>query len=222
MNPRVSTFGRALVAFGAALLLAGCSFSLLKPAPAPSYYEIPAARAGAMAGGSVAWQLTVDEPSASRDINTDRILVRSGSAEVKYFGGVRWIDRAPRLVQAHLTEAFDRSGRIVGVARGTPGIRTDYKLISDLRTFAVVNSGDRSKASVSIALSLQLVRTATAGIIAAKTFEESVPADGQSMETVARAFGAALDKIVAQSVAWTIAAGEADSRSYPKPRSAVH
>lgn len=213
MSARPSSVSRLCALLGAAALLAGCSFHLLKPPPAPSYYDIPSARVSAQAGAPVAWQLSVDEPGASREINTDRILVRSGRAEVKYFGGVRWVDRSPRLVQARLAEGFDRSGRLVGVARGTLGIRTDYKLISDLRTFEVSTGG--SKASVSIGLSVQLVRASTATIVAAKAFEESVPTDGQSIEAVASSFGAALDKVVASSIAWTLTAGEADFKGRP-------
>lgn len=205
----------------ALVLLGGCSFSLVKPPPSPSYYEIPSSRNEIVAGPAVAWQLTIDEPQASREINTDRILVRSGNAEVKYFGGVRWIDRAPRLVQARLAEGFDRSGRIVGVAWGAPGIRSDYKLISELRSFSVLASGDRARANVSVALSLQLVRMSTATIIAAKTFEEGAATDAGSMEAVARSFGDALDKVVAQAMAWAIDAGETDSRARAKSVRAV-
>ena len=111
----------------AASLLGGCS--LLSSAP-PQLYDLSPKNTFDDAAPAAAWQLVVEEPTTPNAINTDRIAVRPSALVVQYFGGVKWTDRAPALVQTLLVESFENSGKIIGVGRRSVGMTGDYVLTS--------------------------------------------------------------------------------------------
>jgi cholesterol transport system auxiliary component len=190
-----------------------CTFNLIGGGPVPSLYDVRAEPSFAREAPAVSWQLIVLEPVASRELDTDRILVRPTSPLVKYFADVRWVDRAPRLVQTRLVEAFQKSGRITGVARGATGLRGDYELSSELRAFDTHEDKGPNQRSVRVALDLKLVRQPGSMIVATRSFEASAPATDNSITGVANAFGTSLAKLLAEAVPWSLAAGEVDYQS---------
>ncbi len=113
----------------AALLSAGCVSVLPEAAPpGPRYALAPvstpdqyaelasndAAGAG-LAAARVSWSLAIEDPVASRAIDTTKIARVSEGFEYRYFAGGEWTDRAPRLVSLALARSFENSDRILNV-----------------------------------------------------------------------------------------------------------
>ncbi|MCE9522672.1 MAG: ABC-type transport auxiliary lipoprotein family protein, partial [Alphaproteobacteria bacterium] len=134
---RGATYRRAgLVVTGfAALTLGGCSLPDLGSGPAPDLYVLSPKSTFPADIPAVDWQLIVDEPSTAKGIDTDRIAIAPSSLEVKYFGGSRWADRAPRMMQQLLIQSFENTGKIVSVGRQSIGLRSDFVLKTELREF---------------------------------------------------------------------------------------
>ena len=201
-------FLRALPIMAAGLLLSACGVNLINLGPAPNLYDLSPQETFTDLP-KVNWQLVIEEPEAPNVIDTDHILARSSGYEVKYIANARWTDRAPRLVQTLLVHAFDRSNSIVGVGRQAIGLRSDYSLKGELQHF----EADYSKGpvpSVHVVLNLKIVRQPSEMIVAARTFDEDIPASRTSMTAIAGAFQEALGKILTQVVPWTLTEANAD------------
>src|SRR5207342_3237644 len=81
------------------------------------------------------WSLLVPKPAASQLLDNDRIVVRPDSGEITVYKGAAWPETAPEMVQSAVLRRFEDSGRILSVARPGVGVRGDYQLQMDLRTF---------------------------------------------------------------------------------------
>lgn len=193
----------------AALGIAGCGISLIESGPPPRLYDLsPAVDPAVKAGAPVSFQLLIEEPRASKALDTDRMLVRPSGQELQYFGGTRWADRAPRLVQDALVRGFEESERIVGVGRQTVGLRADYVLIADLHAFETVFAGPAPEARIE--MTLKLVRQPLAQIVSTRSFKIERPAGNGSLEASAGALEAALGALVAEAVPWALEVGALD------------
>lgn len=186
----------------AASLLGGCS--LLSSAP-PQLYDLSPKNTFDDAAPAAAWQLVVEEPTTPNAINTDRIAVRPSALVVQYFGGVKWTDRAPALVQTLLVESFENSGRIVAVGREAVGLRADYLLKTELREFQAEYAGD-GPPQVRVKINAKLVRVPDRQIIAGHTAEALERASGTTLRDIAGAFDIALGRCLKGIVEWTLVA----------------
>jgi cholesterol transport system auxiliary component len=192
-----------------ALGVSACgSLSLFgKAGPPPRNYDLSPQVTFAPGLPEVSWQLVVDQPYAANAIDTDRIAARTGASEIVYYKGVRWSDRAPRLIQGLLVESFEKSDRITAVGRQAIGLRSDYELKSDLREFQVDLTGGR--AEVLVQMNFKLVRQPSAQIVAFMTAEQRMPAADDTMSAIVLAFDAALGAVMGEAVNWTLTTGEA-------------
>ncbi|HAK61774.1 MAG TPA: hypothetical protein DCO82_00895 [Alphaproteobacteria bacterium] len=148
-------------------------------------------------------QLLVEEPSAARGLNSDRIALRPSPIEIKYFAGVRWADRAPHMVQVLLVESFENTGRITPVGRQSIGLRPDYSLKSDLREFQAEYFQDGSP-KIHVRLNTKLVKMPEARIVASRTFDQIEPASGTDTTAIVQSFDETLGKVMRQAAQWTL------------------
>ncbi|MFP3944235.1 MAG: ABC-type transport auxiliary lipoprotein family protein [Alphaproteobacteria bacterium] len=209
----------ALLAVLAAGLSACGSLNLLGDSgPPPRIYEISPAPVVDSGLPTVSWQLVVGEPYAASAVNTDRIAVRTGAFEFAYYEGVRWSDRAPKMVQTLLVESFENSGKITAVGRQAIGLRSDYELKSDLREFQVhlgAEGGERPL--VWVQMNFKLIEQPSAQIVASTTADGRAYAASGKMSAVVKAFDEALAQVMNQVVAWTLKTGQAhDARRKPR------
>lgn len=195
-----------------AVSVSGCgALGLLggKSGPPPVVYEISTARAFKPEAPRVSWQLVVAEPYAASAINTDRIAARTGTYQYAYYSGVRWSDRAPRMVQTRLVASFENSGKITAVGRQAIGLRSDYELKSDLREFQVYLPGRKDgRPLVWVQMNLKLVKQPSAQIIASVTVDGRAYAASDSMGPIVSAFDEALGKVTQAAVTWTLRTGQ--------------
>jgi cholesterol transport system auxiliary component len=122
------------------------------------------------------------------------------------------------MLEDTLLRGFEDSGRIAAVARIATGIRSDYKLTTDLRRFeADYRGGDTPAATIE--LNAKLIHSVDQRVVAARTFVVAEPAASADIPTVARAFETALDKVSTDLIGWTLLSGQHDAARQPAPRS---
>ena len=189
----------------------GCSFPLLGGRTPPRLFDVVPPRQFDQPLPKVSWQLAVEEPLAGRAIDTDRIALRPGPHELRYYADARWADRAPRLVQSLLVEAFEESGAIVRVARQSVGFASDYVLRGEIREMEAL-LGERPGAGprVRVRVTLRLLRSPRGEIVDTRTFSAERRAGGSTIDRVVEAFGDALRDVCREAVGWTLVTGERD------------
>jgi len=199
---------RGLAALGLGLLamgLSGCEGLILNLAgPPANLFTLTPKNTFAAGLPSVPWQLVVEEPLASGGLNVDRIALRATATELKYFARARWTERAPHMVQTLLVESFENSGAIVAVGRKAIGLRSDYNLITELREFQAEYFAPDGVPTIRVRLNAKLVKQPRRAIVASRTFEASVKAEGRNIRLVIGAFDQALGKVLRHTVEWTV------------------
>lgn len=161
-------------------------------------------------GDPVNWQLALEDPVSARILDTDRIVVFTEPFVLKHYKGARWAERAPQLVQDAILEAFERSGRILGVGRSALGLSADYLLLVELRDFQSEYLTPGQPPSAHLRLSLRLLRGPGSQVVAARVIERRELARSEALPDVIAAFDAALAQMLAEAVDWSLDAGNAD------------
>lgn len=207
----------ARIGLAAAMLLALAGCNLLGTQRTELSYRGITLHAEPVAGTTVSWQLLVDEPEAPDQLAGPRIVYAPGDGSYGVYAGVRWTDRGPELVQSLLVQAFEDSGRIVGVGRTSSSVAGDFVLLSDLRAFQAEIAAGTPR--VRIELSARLLRSSSNKAVAAQVFAREVPLPGRDVESAIGGFNTALDAMVPEVVAWALTSGEANwAASQPPAR----
>ena len=200
------------------LVLAGCSVLAGGDRQSVTIYA-PQVRVQAdPAWPQVDWQLVLAKPSAARLVDSPRINVRPSPGELEVYRGATWSQPATDMLEDTLLRGFEDSGRIAAVARIATGIRSDYKLTTDLRRFEADYRGADTPAAT-IELNAKLIHSVDQRVVAARTFVVAEPAASADIPTVARAFETALDKVSTDLIGWTLLSGQHDAARQPAPRS---
>ena len=204
-----------LVACAAALLLGGCQ--LINAAEEPTdLYTITPKSTFDPDMPAVFWQLSVEVPSASANLNTGRISIAQSATSSDYYAKTGWTDRAPLMVQTRIVDSFENSHKIIAVARESIGLRANYVLQSDLRNFeAMYIYGKPPIAHVRIVA--KLVRMPDRQIIGVGSFERCVRARADKVPKVVEAFDQALGSVMKRLVAWTLKAAPSRPPSEESP-----
>lgn len=142
-------------------------------------------------------QILIAEPQALKALDSESIVVRSGSS-IEYLAGSQWGDRLPKIVQARLVEVFENSGRFGGVGRPGEGLAIDYQVMTDIRAFEILASGTKI---AKVEISVKLLNDRNGVVAASKIFESSVGA-GSSTGSFVPALDEAFSETVAEIVAW--------------------
>ncbi len=193
-----------------ALSLGGCGLlSLPGTGPAPDLYDLSPKSTFDEGLPVATYQLVVEEPVASRALDSDRIAIRTSPLELKYYAGARWSDRAPSLVQTLLVESFENSGLIVAVGRQAISLRGDYDLKLELREFHAELYDETPTPTVRTRLNVKIIKQPSASIIASETFERTAGADSDRIPDVVNAFDSALGSTMKRVVGWTLKSIEA-------------
>lgn len=196
----------ATAAAALALLAAGCGV-LPEREPIQVFAPTRAPVVVAAEWPTVGWSLLVAKPSASQQIDSERIAVRPGPGAVQVYHASSWSDPATELVQTALVRGFEDSKKILAVSRPGSGARGDYALQSELRNFSSVYEGGQPQAVVE--LYVRLVRSVDGRVVAAQLVRETEPAAGTDVASVVEAFSRALDRTRDRVIGWTLTQGQA-------------
>ncbi len=190
-------------AFLLALLLAGCG-SLLGPSnPPPQIYVLKPQLTVLGDAPAVSWQLAVSRPEMAQMLDTDRIVLVRG-AIMDYYADAQWTDPTSRLLQELLVEAFEKSGKILGVGRDTGEVRADYILQTQVRDFEAQYQGGNGAPTVSVVISAQLTAARTRDVTASFEATKSVPAAQNTVPAVVEAFDAATSAALEDIARWAL------------------
>jgi len=186
------------------LALAACSNLLSGGGPAPDLYTLSPATRFAEGLPKVPWQVMIEEPTAVGGLDANRVAVQPTPNEVRYFADIRWVERAPRMVQGLLVESFEQSRTVAAADRYTVGTRADYVLKSELRDFQAELFDGAKIPTVHVRLTAKLVRGSRQDIQWTRDFEAKAVARASSAPAVVAAFDQALGQVMAEIVAVTV------------------
>jgi cholesterol transport system auxiliary component len=182
----------AVAVLAAGLLLAACAGS------AVDSFDLSAANPPV--ARSLRAPLRIAEPVAAIDLDSDRILVRTGPQEVATFAGAKWSERLPLLVQSRLIQTFQNANLMDQVGRrvAAPG---GYELDLDIRAFEL--EADQSRVKVDFAV--KIVTRDGGRVVAAQVFTAEAPVASMTGPAVTAAMDGALAEVMTQIVAFASA-----------------
>jgi cholesterol transport system auxiliary component len=178
-----------------ALMLAACGGST------PETFDLNSAAVHPAQAHKLRAQLAIREPIASLDLDSQRIVVRTGPESLAYLSGAQWSDRLPALVQSRLVQTFQDAHLLQSVARAGSGPPADYSLELDIRTFEL----DVKALQANVDIAAKILESRNGRIVATRIFKSQVPAAGTSGPQATAALDAALSNVMAQIVAFASA-----------------
>lgn len=147
-------------------------------------------------------QVLIADPTALKALDSESVVVRVSSSEIRYLAGSQWSDKLPKMVQAKLAQAFEDTGMLGGVGRPGQGLAIDYQLVTEIRAFEIDTSG-ADRASVEISVKLLNDRNGT--VKAQQVFSAEVPSSGTQNSAYVRALDRAFATVTGRIVSWTLA-----------------
>ena len=183
------------------LMLGGCAaIPGFGPAPVDLYdLAAPAVQKAALRRARPT-QILVPEPEALKILDGEDVAIRTAAGSLQLLGGARWSDRLPRLVQAGLVEAYQRSGSLAGVGRPGEGLAIDYQVIVDIRAFEVrVGSG-----LADVQLFVRVLDDRTGQVRASREFAASVPVAGTGDVAFIAALNQAFNVVTGEIIDWSL------------------
>jgi cholesterol transport system auxiliary component len=153
----------------------------------------------------VSWQLAVARPEMPRTMDTERIAL-TRAATLDYYADAQWTDPVSRLLQQLLIEAFEKSGRILGVAQDSGEVRADYMLQTELRDFEAHYDSETGTPQVVVSLSAKLIEARSRDVIGSFATSHSAAASQNSVPAVVEAFNTATAAALEDVASWTLRA----------------
>lgn len=200
VNGETARVNRAncFVALGLVGLLSSCA-ALPGGGPAPlDTFELTAP-SGASEKRGRGVQVLIAEPSALKALDGQNIVIRPEDRSIQYLKGAQWSDRLPKVVQARLADAFQRSGAFGGVGKPGEGLAIDYQIITEVRKFEVdVGGGGRAR----IELFVRILNDRNGVVRASKVFGAETALGGPGNNAYVAALDRAFNDAAADIVRW--------------------
>jgi len=170
--------------------------------PAPARFIITGvANAGIdINAKAVDWTLSIEDPSATRALDTTKIAVSREPGRVEYYSDGEWSDRGPRLVGAALVRSFENTGRILGVGNRVTLPRADFILQTDIREMHAIRLDGKALVKTSIYVRLT---NGKSKVYSAKLFSKQSEISDDSSASVARQTNTNLSPLLNEITEWT-------------------
>jgi cholesterol transport system auxiliary component len=139
-------------------------------------------------------KIRVAPPAAAGELDSDRILVRTGPNDLAVLAGARWSDRLPAVLQGRLNAAFDNAGN----APADDAEDYAYILETDVRAFELL----ASSREVDIDIAVKLVSARTGRVVANRTFKARAPVASTEAPAVTAVLDGAFEGVMAKIVAF--------------------
>lgn len=194
---------RLAIAFAGLLGLGACgAVSALNSAATPlDAYELRAPTNIPQATRSVSRALSIEPPTTSGALETDRILVKPNAVQSLYLPDGRWASELPAMWQTMALRAFEDTGALAYVGRRPLGGVGDVAMISEITDFQAELVDDES-AIIRLRLTARMVRESDAQVLARQVFTAAVPVAGTETLTLVNGFNTASDQVLSEMVRW--------------------
>ena len=169
-----------------ALALAACASG-----PPPTMFDLAAATPPPARG--LRAQIRVGQPTATANLDSDRILVRN-SDTLAILEGARWSEALPALFRTRLAQSFQNAG--LGRWIDGPAANADYEVDLDIRAFDL----DAPAKEVHIDIAAWIVSLGNGRIRANEIFTLRAPVSSTSPADVAAAMDQAASTVMAEIV----------------------
>jgi cholesterol transport system auxiliary component len=187
---------RPFIALAAALALAGCLSFGTKPPPTLMRLTAEASLAAGSRTTPTSQAITVVTPTASQEVNTPRVPVRTGATAVAYLPNAQWVEVPSALFGRLLSETIAaRTGRVVLDPKQftfDPGQR----LTGTLHTFGL--NADTLEAVLIYDAALARGKDA----VETRRFEARVPVAAIDAASAPAALNRAANQVAAEVAAW--------------------
>jgi cholesterol transport system auxiliary component len=191
------------VLFGLAALVSGCAaIPGLGPGPLDTY-ELTTPSFSAVGRTKPRRQILISEPTALKSLDGQNIVVKPTPSSIQFLGGAQWGDRLPKVVQARLAEAFQKSGKFGGVGRPGEGLAIDYQVSIDIRAFEIRAEGGQS---AHVEFFVRILNDRNGVVRASRGFEAAAPVEGTGNDAFVAALDRAFADVTASLVNWTLSA----------------
>ncbi len=190
-----------------ALLSLTACLSLIKDPDPITTYSLRHPFAPEQTAGQVGWALTVIRPNSSALLDSNRLAVRPQPNVLQVYKGANWSEAMPDMVQTHIVEAFENSGRIKTVSRQNSGVPADVALLIDIRRFESVYADGAKIPDAVISLHAKLLEYPSNRVIAVQNFSAQVPAASKEVPAVVQAIEQGLNQTTSEMVSWALANG---------------
>ena len=157
-----------------ALTLAACASG------APTMFDLAAAKPPPARG--LRGQIRIGQPTATADLDSDRILVRDIPLMLATLAGARWSEALPALFRTRLAQSFQNAGLAHSI--DGPAANADYEVDLDIRAFEF-DAADEAKSHVDVAA--WIVSLGTGRIVADQIFTLRAPVASTGAADVAAA-----------------------------------
>lgn len=191
---------RKLLALSSCLALSAC-VGLGGNASIPDTYTLSEAETSSSKAYRSRRQILIAEPAALKTLDSEQILVRTSPSAVQYLSDSQWNDRLPKVYQAKLAEAFEKSGRVGGVGLPGEGLAIDYQVVTSIRAFEIVAQSPRS---ASVEISVKILNDRNGVVRAQKIFQSSVSVSGSANSSYVAALDLASTIVTRDIVAWAL------------------
>ena len=199
-QPSLSIARRALLVSGASVFIVSACSNIIGPPQATPQFVLDPTNPPARSGPPAHWQLSIALPEASDSLDTSRIMLMLPPGRLDYYADATWPDRLPFLVQGSLVEAFEESGRMLGIGRDTEGLKSDYLLVTDIRQFEARYNVPDTAPVVVARIVTKLVAARTRTIVMSIDARSEIQASENSLVAVVAAFNQALSAVQTQIV----------------------
>ncbi|CUX81698.1 MAG: ABC-type uncharacterized transport system, auxiliary component [Roseibaca calidilacus] len=193
---------RLAFVFVGLMALTGCgAVSALNKAATPlDAYELRAPVDIPQSSRNLDRALSIEPPTTSGALDTDRILVKPNPVQSLYLPDGRWASELPAMWQTMALRAFEDTGALAYVGRRPLGSVGDFALISEITDFQAELDDD--SALIRLRLTARMVRESDARVMARRVFSASVPVEDTETLSLVNGFNAASDQVLAQMVRW--------------------
>jgi cholesterol transport system auxiliary component len=174
----------------------GCS---VLPENTPNQlYRLPTPTIAPVNASAQPVALSVHPPKAGRLLGSDRIVVWPDATHVSIYGGARWYEDAPAMLQSTWIDAIQQSAIINHVSADRQG--AEYQLTSALRDFHIIYTNGIPRAVMRVDVVLQ--DSASGERLATTQLQASQTADNERVDAVVNALGIATDKVSQALIEW--------------------
>ncbi len=186
------------------LMLSACALAGGSNKPEAIIYDLNTSKAASAIKGQLSRQIIIAEPKTLETLNSKSIIVKSSArGTISFLGLAEWIDVLPLVVQTQLLRGFENAGALGRV--GVPGeqLRSDLLLVSDIRSFNVIDNGTQLIASVEI--SVKIINDNNGAVLAAKLFKAQKPVTIAKSDSMVASLNTAFQDVLLDIVKWTTA-----------------